>query len=62
MDVGKSVFRFQGVKWAKMGGGRTGGRTKWRDNFEKLEGQNSCPSIPCEGGRKIQNKEYSVGN
>lgn len=25
--------------------------------FRKLDIQNSCPSIPCEGGRKSQNKE-----
>ena len=37
-----------------MRGGRTGGGTKWRDNFEKLEGQNSCPRIPCEGGATSQ--------
>lgn len=41
----------------KMRGGRTGGGTKWRDNFEKLEGQNSCPSIPCEGGATSQKTE-----
>lgn len=39
-----------------MRGGRTGGGTKWRDNFEKLEGQNSCPSIPYRGGETSQKK------
>ena len=41
----------------KIGGGVTGGVTKWGYIFGKLGLQNSCPRIPCEGGATSQKTE-----
>ena len=58
---GKVRVPFTGSKMGgngrKIGGGVTGGVTKWGYIFEKLGLQNSCPRIPCEGGATSQNKE-----
>lgn len=40
----------RGRNWRKIGGGYSGGYSNWIFIFGKLDIQNSCPSIPCEGG------------
>ena len=58
---GKVRVPFPGSKMGgngrKIGGGVTGGVTKWGYIFGKLGLQNSCPSIPCEGVEKSQKTE-----
>ena len=41
----------------KIGGGYSGGYSNWIFIFRKLDIQNSCPRIPCEGGAKSQKTE-----
>jgi len=49
-------------KWQKLGGGRTGGGTKWRDKMKKVEGQNSGLGIQVWRGGKGQKTELEWGN
>lgn len=42
-----------GEKW---GGGYSGGYSNWIFIFRKLDIQNSCPSIPCEGGQRAKKR------